>query len=162
MLPDGRSLIETRGCDRFRIKAHGILDGYLVGRVERVEDVSLAEEERLEAEETSSTATVASPIQEIPTATEVSEARKLSTQQLFDQSLEFINRMQANSAPWLHQRIIDAYGNPPDDPALFPYWFASILPISDEEKYQLIKTTTVRERLKIVFVWIKRIERQRW
>jgi hypothetical protein len=99
-------------------------------------------------------------MEEMPTVTEA--ARQLSTQQLLHQGLEFINRMQANSAPWLHQRIIDAYGNPPDDPALFPYWFASILPIADEEKYQLLKTTTVRERLKIVFVWIKQIERQRW
>jgi len=51
MLPDGRSLIETQGLYRFRVRAHGILDGYTVGRVERVEDISLAEEERLEVGE---------------------------------------------------------------------------------------------------------------
>ena len=163
MLEDGRSLIETRGCDRFRIRAHTILDGYLVGSVERVEDVSLAEEERLEAEEMSSATTVRNPMEEeSPTAVDVAEARRLSTQQLLLRGRDFIERMHANSAPWLHQRLIDAYGNQPDDPALFPYWFASILPIADEEKYQLLKTTTVRERLKIVFAWIKRIERHRW
>jgi Lon protease-like protein len=162
MLADGRSLIETRGCDRFRIKAHGILDGYLVGRVEPVEDVSLAEEERLEAEEINLAMSVDSSAEEVPTATEVAEVQQFSTQKLHLKGIEFINNMQANSAPWLHQRIIDAYGGPPDDPALFPYWFATVLPIADEEKYQLLKTTTVRERLKIVFAWIKRIERQRW
>ena len=159
MLPDGRSLIETKGCERFRIKAHGIRDGYLVGRVERVEDVSLAEEERLEASETSSAMLAHSPTEEMPTATDV---HRLSTQQLLLTGFEFVGRMRANSPPWLHQRFIDAYGSPPDDPALFPYWLASILPMADEEKYQLLKITSVRERLKLVVGWIRRIERQRW
>lgn len=163
MLPDGRSLIETRGTTRFRVRAHGVLDGYVVGRVERVEDVSLAEEERLEAEETAAATQPAdSPMEGEANQSDPTDVSRLSTQQLLVSGLDFINRMRANSAPWLHQRIIDAYGGPPDDPAQFPYWFASILPISDEEKYQLIKTTSVRERLKIVVRWIQRIERQRW
>ena len=34
-LPDGRSIVETWGTYRFRIMERGILDGYMVGRVER-------------------------------------------------------------------------------------------------------------------------------
>jgi len=163
MLPDGRSLIETRGINRFRVRAHGTLDGYVVGQVERVEDVSLAEEERLEAEETASVSRLAdSPMEDETTNSAVIDVAKMSTQQLLAKGLDFINRMRTNSASWLHQRIIDAYGGPPDEPALFPYWFASILPIQDEEKYQLLKTNSVRERLKIVVRWIHRIERHRW
>ena len=34
MFPDGRSLVQTCGVSRFRILERGILDGYMVGRVE--------------------------------------------------------------------------------------------------------------------------------
>ena len=154
MLPDGRSLIETRGVSRFKILEHGQRDGYTVARVERVEDVSLTEEERLEAEETSAPTS--------PDADAATQINHLSTQQLLFIGIEFILKMQRNSAPWLHQRILDAYGGPPEDPASFPYWFASILPMDEEEKYKLLLTTSVRERLKITASWIRRIELTRW
>lgn len=38
MYPDGRSLVETWGTWRFRIMERGTLDGYMVARVERIED----------------------------------------------------------------------------------------------------------------------------
>ncbi|KAF8655226.1 hypothetical protein AX16_003133 [Volvariella volvacea WC 439] len=38
MLRDGRSLVEAFGTYRFRIIERGILDGYTVGRIERVDD----------------------------------------------------------------------------------------------------------------------------
>ena len=172
VFPDGRSLIETVGIGRFRVLAHGSVDGYTVGRVEKVEDVSMAEEERLEAEETTA-ALAAIPVPSSPTRTRrlstspgqgQSEVplESMSTQQLLARGIEFIARMQARSAPWLHQRILDAYGRPPMDAALFPYWFASVLPIAEEEKYLLLKTTSVRERLKIVVGWVLRTEGQRW
>jgi len=34
MLPDGRSMVETWGTQRFRVLEHGTLDGYMVGRIE--------------------------------------------------------------------------------------------------------------------------------
>ncbi|KAG8890574.1 hypothetical protein FRB98_007128 [Tulasnella sp. 332] len=39
MLPDGRSMVETKGTYRFRVLERGQLDGYGVGRVERIDDV---------------------------------------------------------------------------------------------------------------------------
>lgn len=39
MLPDGRSMIETVGSSRFRVLETGGLDGYIVGRIEPVDDV---------------------------------------------------------------------------------------------------------------------------
>lgn len=174
MLPDGRSIIETRGLYRFRVLETGTRDGYTVGRVERVEDVSLAEEERLEAEEIrarqdSDTA----PLLEGNAGSNGGQAgargsgnttplETYTTRQLLETSTQFVADMRSNSAPWLHQRILDAYGQPPNDASLFPYWFASVLPISDEEKYLLLTTTSVRQRLKIVVGWIRRLENQRW
>ncbi len=154
ILPDGTSLVETRGMYRFRVRAHGVLDGYAVANVERIEDVTLAEEERMEALEIARPAVeegdVSGQIDRMPTATLLALGR------------EFISRMRGRSAPWLQQRVLDIHGQPPDDAALFAYWFASVLPISDEEKYKLMGTTTVRERLKITASWIRRIESQRW
>lgn len=50
----------------------------------------------------------------------------------------------------------------PEDPAIFPYWFASVLPIDDEEKYKLLTTRSVRQRLQLTAQWVRRVERMRW
>ncbi|KAK3110238.1 hypothetical protein LTR53_015666 [Teratosphaeriaceae sp. CCFEE 6253] len=154
VLPDGTSLVETRGMYRFRVRAHGVLDGYAVANVERLEDVLIAEEERIESTEISR-----SPAGEEDIAGQID---RMPTTSLLALGQEFIARMRARSAPWLQQRVLDVHGQPPEDAALFAYWFASVLPISDEEKYKLMGTTTVRERLKITASWIRRIESQRW
>jgi Lon protease-like protein len=165
ILRDGRSFIESRGIGRFKVRDHAMLDGYNVGRVERIEDVSLAEEGAAEQRET----TMARDYAEIffrehpqtPLPTDIA-IETLSTQQLLDSCTSFVREMREASAPWLRERIIQVYGEPPEDPALFPYWFASVVPIVEEEKYVLLRTTHVRERLKIVYSWIGRIRGQRW
>ncbi|KAK0563846.1 hypothetical protein OC861_004586 [Tilletia horrida] len=48
MLPDGRSMLETVGSYRFRVFETGTLDGYTVGRVERIEDVGPEEDMEME------------------------------------------------------------------------------------------------------------------
>ena len=154
MMPDGRSLIETIGVSRFKVKSWKMLDGYIVGNIDRIDDVSLAEEERLEAIETSAAPASPTDLQ--------GQLDRLSTRELLQIGIAFIAKMRAGSAPWLHERVLAAYGSPPTDPALFPYWFASILPIADEEKYKLLPTTSVREKLKITARWVRRIEAQRW
>ncbi|KAF2444986.1 hypothetical protein P171DRAFT_287054 [Karstenula rhodostoma CBS 690.94] len=165
ILRDGRSFVETRGIGRFRIRKHGLLDGYHVARVERVEDLSLAEEGILEQSETTVAKDFAARFQQdnqdMPLPLDVA-VNQLSTQELLDNCMAFIRQMRDASAPWLSARIVQVYGEPPEDPALFPYWFASVVPIAEEEKYALLRTTRVRERLKIVFSWIRRIRGQRW
>ena len=153
-LPDGRSLIETRGEWRFRVEDYGMLDGYLVGNVERVDDVPLSTEEQLESTETSRPLPPNSDVQ--------AQIDHLSTQQLLQIGTEFIAQMRAASAPWLHERVFSSYGLPPNDPATFPFWFASILPMEDMEKYKLLPTQSVRERLKITAMWVRKIQAQRW
>lgn len=154
MLPDGRSLIETRGVARFRVKEWAVVDGYLVGNIERLRDLFLAEEEQLEASETSACLS--------PTNDLIAQLDYTSTTDLLKIGTDFVSRMRAASAPWVHERVIASYGPPPNDPALFPYWFASILPIADDEKYKLLPTNSVRERLKLTARWVRRIEAQQW
>jgi hypothetical protein len=154
LMDDGRSLIECQGISRFRIKDWGQLDGYIVGNTQRIDDMSYAEEEQVEATETTGPAARQNNLS--------GHLDHMSTVELLRIGINFITTMQAASAPWLHERVLQAYGSPPDDPALFPYWFASILPISEQEKYKLIPTISVRERLKITAKWVRRIEAQRW
>lgn len=156
-LPDGRSFLQCRGVSRFRVLAHGMLDGYSVGRVQKVEDISLADEEQLELREMAAARAAATPEQNTPINLD-----GLSTRELFEIGQTFVQRARERSAPWLQGRIIDVYGGPPEDPALFPYWFASVLPLHEDEKYKLLPVTSVRERLKITARWVHRIEAQRW
>jgi len=152
-LPDGTSLVETTGAYRFRVVAHGVHDGYSVGNVERIDDVPLAEEERLEAEETS---------RPLPEGREPNaDLDYMPTADLFRIGTNFVTKMQERSAHWLQQRTVDTHGRPPNDPATFPFWLAAVLPFHEEEKYKLLATHTVRERLKIIAMWIRRIESQR-
>ncbi|ROT42797.1 hypothetical protein SODALDRAFT_375060 [Sodiomyces alkalinus F11] len=160
---DGRSLIETVGVSRFRVLRHGILEGgYTAAKTERIDDVSVAEEEDREVAETQSRigSTVEDSLSE-PTRgpntaglTYAAESLdRMPTRQLLDFAIAFVRRMQQKSVPWLANRILAIYGECPDDGARFPWWFASILPVKDAEKYRLLETTSVRERLKICCHW---------
>ncbi|PWW75535.1 hypothetical protein C7212DRAFT_296354 [Tuber magnatum] len=154
MYPDGRSDVWTVGVSRFRVKRWGIRDEYIVADVERVDDIPIIEEEAIEALET---ALCLSSAQEAH-----APWMGLPTQTLLHIGHQFVDQMQAVSAPWLHENNILAFGQRPDDPALFPYWLASVLPVTETEKYRLLCSTSVRERLQIVVGWIKRIETHRW
>ncbi|KAI1819329.1 ATP-dependent protease La domain-containing protein [Xylaria intraflava] len=167
---DGRSLLETVGVSRFRIRRHDWLDGYVVANIEKVDDISLAEEESLEASElrrensrveaelessTLGTAdTEESPTAQDPPAT-VSGERfdSMSSRELVDFGVDFVRRMQAESVDWLTDRMLALYGECPANPATFPWWFACIFPVTDSEKYRLLRTLSVRERLKITCRW---------
>lgn len=117
MYPDGRSDIWTVGVSRFRVKRWGIRDDYIVSDIERVEDIPILEEEALEALETSLRIQMSSQ-DLLPPWT------RLSTQSLLQIGHNFVDQMQAISAPWLHENNILAFGQRPDDPAMFPYWSA--------------------------------------
>ncbi|MCJ1277706.1 hypothetical protein MMC21_005520 [Puttea exsequens] len=154
LLPDGRSLIECHGVSTFRVKDWGQVDGYLVGNTQRIDDISIAEEEQIEALETSGSAPAANDL--------VGQLDHMSTAELLQIGTDFIRRMQDRSAPWLHERILSTYGLPPNDPTTFPFWLASILPFSNDEKYKLLQISSVRERLKITAKWVRRVEAHRW
>lgn len=168
---DGRSLIETVGVSRFRVLRHAPLDGYTTAKIERIDDVSVAEEEDREVAETQPQGgdTIDDSLSEQtgdPSTAGLTYAAesldKMSTRQLLDFAVAFVHRMQQKSVPWLANRILVIYGECPDDAARFPWWFASIFPVKDVEKYRLLETTTVRERLKICCRWAIEWESTSW
>ncbi|OJJ58593.1 hypothetical protein ASPSYDRAFT_150949 [Aspergillus sydowii CBS 593.65] len=151
LLPDGRSLLIATGTSRFKVVSWELVDGYHIGKIQRVDDVSVSEEEAQESRET--TAAIETADRNVDGSID-----SMSTQQLFQLALDFVLRERRQGAPWLHPRVLLAYGALPTDPALFPWWFATILPNWDEEKYTLLATTAVRQRLKITARWVKRLE----
>ena len=165
---DGRSLLETIGVSRFEVLEHGIIDGYVVAKIQNINDVGMAEEEELEAAdlrnrrdidtqglETSPRPRSPSPSSRRRTSPQTREdIVGMSTRDLMEYGVDFVRRMREKSAPWLTARMLAIYGECPSDPALFPWWFASMLPVREAEKYRLLKTTSVRERLKMCCGWI--------
>ncbi|KAJ5747537.1 uncharacterized protein N7511_009233 [Penicillium nucicola] len=158
LLPDGRSLVVATGISRFKILDSSMLDGYYIAKTERVDDISLAEEERLESMETSAESTGFSP----EGNTLEPSLDSLSTQQLLLTAREFLTNQRRSGAPWLHPRVMLAYGPIPTDASRFPWWFASIMPISEEEKYRILTAMSVRERLKISARWARQLESRDW
>ncbi|KAI1799922.1 hypothetical protein F4811DRAFT_565157 [Daldinia bambusicola] len=157
---DGRSLIETVGVSRFRVTRHGWLDGYIVGNIEKIDDISVAEEEAIEAEETmrsrgvrelatappspeSSHSEHTVPVRSRPVLVSLEDIETMSTRELVEVGVNFARRVRAQSVAWLNSRVLSIYGECPADPALFPWWLASILPVKEEEKYKLLGTLSV-------------------
>ncbi|KAF3084842.1 hypothetical protein TWF102_011793 [Orbilia oligospora] len=155
MFPDGRSLVETIGTYRFKIVSYTWQDGYPMAMVERIEDIAYADEENMEMMERMLDATPGN-------ATTLASLSHLPTQELHRQGLEFVNSMRTSSTGWFADRIINAYGQPPQDPAIFPFWVATLLPVHEREKYLVLVSTSVRERLKLVTVWMRSMQQRSW
>ncbi|RKF60557.1 LON peptidase N-terminal domain and RING finger protein 1 [Erysiphe neolycopersici] len=169
-LPNDHILIETIGLSRFRVVKYGVRDEYTIGKIEPIYDISVPEEEALEAREALSRDSASDDFEitlddsnesfteNLSSQFNGQRPETMSTRALFEIGFEFVNRMREQSAPWLQKRVFQAYGNCPQDPDLFPWWFASVLPISDVQKYELLSTESVRDRLKICAGWVNEIE----
>lgn len=155
-LPDGRIMLTAVGTHKFKVLRYGMQDGYYCAHTERVDDISLAEEEALEARELAAAASRNNQ------SANSSPLNALSTPQLMQNCMDFLEKQRTNSAPVVRERVNRVFGQPPTDPAIFPYWFANVLPIPDEEAYKIIPLTSVRERLKVAATWPDLLEDSGW
>lgn len=166
LLPDGRSYLECVGVDRFRVLEHGLRDGYHVGRIERVEDMPLSQEKALEELDREQApmyaAQYASYYPHDPPLTQDNFPGLLSTDDLFHYCYRFVQELRAKSDGTFIEKSIRVYGECPDKPDLFPWWFVAVIPkspiFSDQEAYDMLGLTSVRERLKTVYLWTKRLQ----
>lgn len=156
-LADGRSLVETIGTYKFKVIDKGLKDGYDVGRVERIDDISPEEEERIEREELRR-----AEIHNISNPLNNNSIREYTTSELIGISRDFIETLRNGNSPWLLQRLNSVYGDMPDDPSDFSYWVASVIPIDEVEKYRLLELRSVRDRLKLIVEWISSLRDQWW
>ncbi|KDQ28944.1 hypothetical protein PLEOSDRAFT_39101 [Pleurotus ostreatus PC15] len=139
MLNDGRSMVETFGTHRFRILEKGLLDGYVVGRVEP--------------------SSFSAPP---PTRSYRPSFDGPSTLELMDTCKTFLQELERGTAPWVVQRLNNAYGLPPTDPAPFSFWVALVLPIEESEKAKLLPIRSARLRLRVVVGWIEQLRGNWW
>ncbi|GES78069.1 ATP-dependent protease La domain-containing protein [Rhizophagus clarus] len=155
-LTDGRSLVETIGTYKFRVIEKGVKDGYDVGKIERIDDISPEEEERIEREEIrrADIYNTSNPLN--------NPIKEYTTSELIGISRDFIETLRNGNSPWLLQRLNSVYGDMPDDPSDFSYWVASVIPIAEAEKYRLLELRSVRERLKLIVEWISSLRDQWW
>ncbi|KDN51439.1 LON-domain-containing protein [Tilletiaria anomala UBC 951] len=138
MLPDGRSMLETVGSYRFRLLKKGSLDGYTVGRIENIDDLSPPEQADLEA--------------------------SASTAELVDVCMTFVATLRLGSAPWLLTRLNHTYGPMPEahEVERLGYWIALIMPIGEHEKAKLLPICSSRLRLRLVVHWIEQLRQSSW
>ncbi|KAF7433464.1 hypothetical protein PC9H_005416 [Pleurotus ostreatus] len=209
MLNDGRSMVETFGTHRFRILEKGLLDGYVVGRVERIDDEEsdFGEEEESDFEDDnedegtidelihavgtgleplSHARDPSSTVSTVSTSADSSSPGRLlrriassfsappptrsyrpsfdgpSTLELMDTCKTFLQELERGTAPWVVQRLNNAYGLPPTDPAPFSFWVALVLPIEESEKAKLLPIRSARLRLRVVVGWIEQLRGNWW
>lgn len=129
MLEDGRLILETIGTHRFRLVERGIVDGYNVGKIERVDDVSPEQEAALERaaiersehsadEDVSWMDPNPTPNGGVPSRPPMTGNQELTTQQLMQICLGFIKTLRAGSAPWVIERLNRTGASPPFPPRL--------------------------------------------
>ncbi|KAF9221984.1 LON-domain-containing protein [Gyrodon lividus] len=181
MFPDGRSMVETRGAHRFRILERGSLDGYMIGRTERIDDYDddlaewaaenddaaqvvsqLPSPQSLPTHIVSSVSAPAAPVSASSSLTSMSahpSERFFSTSTLLETCHAFLKQLRAGTAPWVVQRFNYTYGpQPPDtDPGAFSFWMGMVLPIDEHEKAKLLPVKSARLRLRMVVGWIEQL-----
>ncbi|KAJ9060206.1 hypothetical protein DSO57_1033354 [Entomophthora muscae] len=154
MLQDGRYMVDAIGSFRFRIIERGVRDGYNIGRIERIEDDD--EDAYTEPQP---------PLPETSVGSypdDCNAVQKPTIQQLQAECVYFVEALKTSSAPWLYQRLNATVGPMPTEASDFSFWMASIIPLDEQEKYEILPVTSTRERLVMVLQWIRRIKEQWW
>ncbi|THH14687.1 hypothetical protein EW146_g5674 [Bondarzewia mesenterica] len=165
MHPDGRSVIETWGTHRFRIMERGTLDGYMVGRIERIDDFpeDLDDNEAslalaIHAGESGPSSSSGNPIVQASAGIFASAPTVVFTNEtLMEFCRNFVDQLQRGTAPWVVQRLNSTYGPMPSDPSAFCFWMALVLPIDEVEKSKLLPIKSPRLRLRLVVYWIEQL-----
>ncbi|KIK48889.1 hypothetical protein CY34DRAFT_797679 [Suillus luteus UH-Slu-Lm8-n1] len=185
MLPDGRSMVETWGTHRFRILERGSLDGYMIGRVEQIDDYEdLFDDWESEIEENADSSSSASSssassgsgqaspsphlfsriMSNLSVPPSPTNPPPLSTAALLQTCHTFLEQLRAGTAPWVVQRLNHTYGpQPPDEnPDAFSFWMGMVLPIDEHEKAKLLPIKSARLRLRMVVGWIEQLNSNWW
>ncbi|KAG8735236.1 hypothetical protein FRC12_018171 [Ceratobasidium sp. 428] len=102
-------MVETFGTFRFRILERGTLDGYLVGRIARIDDYPPKIDAGIERNAMAN-----------PTDSDLSmRLVERSNQDLVNVCWQFINQLRHDTAPWVVQHLNNTYGPMPSDISSF-------------------------------------------
>ncbi|KAF1813009.1 hypothetical protein P152DRAFT_458179 [Eremomyces bilateralis CBS 781.70] len=176
-LQSGRINLQLVGVSRFRtvsVRRHE--DGYLMARIERLQDVSDELEASIEAAEVGSKGEL-----NLSDRTGSGSGRldtkfvqcygqqyfrtlnSLTNAELMKKIHTWIPLYNSWLRPSTRRKIRIAYGDPPlDDPKVLPYWTMHMMPTNQDELYRMLKADTVRERLKLTCRLIDEIGIHEW
>ena len=138
LLSDGRSLVDTVGGRRFRVVERGQRNGYNVGKVEWMDDISPAEEQRLYGSRTPSLPQLQS------------EVHRLVHDMLLPR---LVNRFDLESQLGEMPSIAE-------DAARFAYWLCAVLPLPMDEKYAFLQLDSNWQRYSQLYTALRRLERR--
>jgi hypothetical protein len=105
-------MVETWGTYRFRMLERGTLDGYVVGRIEKVVDFDEEEEDLFTASQ--------------PSGRRGRLDLQPSNEELMAVCHSFLDKLRNGMAPWVVQRLNHTYGPEPKDLGLFTFWMALV------------------------------------
>lgn len=123
---DGRSYIETKATNRFKILERSVQDGYMVGKVQLIED-------------------------EDPNPPQDKEAEKLmeKIRACVNKLVKYADNLQGSNM----KRLLDSLGEMPKPgeatPSEFSFWIASKMPLTPMQSIQLLSMTKATERLRM-------------
>ncbi|KAI8599528.1 PUA-like domain-containing protein [Dissophora ornata] len=171
LLSDGRALVETAGVVRFQVMTYSMMDGYYAATaIELIHDIP--PEQELGLEKAILEAAAAAAAQENAENTRAvlglqdlreKNLETLSRTQLMQILVAYVTYKQEQLGPLATQRLEREFGEMDvDDGQSFSFWVASVLSmVRSYQKYELLKVTSVRQRLLTVLGWIKDIEARR-
>ncbi|PAV20914.1 hypothetical protein PNOK_0354100 [Pyrrhoderma noxium] len=146
----------------------GTLDGYMVGRIERVDDISEDLEEEAEKaiaslssnenDNTQESTSSASP----SSSTQQRSPSPPTTEELMAVCHAFVDQLRNGTAPWVVQRLNNTFGPMPSDVSSFSFWMAQVLPIDEHEKAKLLIIRSAKCRLRLVVHWIEQLNSNWW
>jgi hypothetical protein len=158
ILPDGRSLVETVGRERFEIEQWSVRDGYIVAKTHVLPDL----EPTVYIPPPSAPALTSSVLAADGGAEGLSTMELIFLTRCFVQSLRNVAwtpaaRMRENEVDGVLGRL-DRGG----DAVKFAWWVGSKIPVEEGEGYSLLLQTGVRELFVVIGRWIGEMERQSW
>lgn len=148
------SRIRVAGLSRFRVSSATCTDaGYMLAKIRPLDDISLAEEEDYEVQETAGTT-------DKNVIKSKEDIHRVSTKCLSGLATHVLHRcLNKGKYSWLARSSTSSQLRHPGqyfpyDPVKLPWWFASVAPISDVERFQLLVRRSVRERLQMCWLWM--------
>jgi len=155
MLPDGRSLVETIGRERFQIHEWSFRDGYVIAKITLLPDLEPSVYQHYPDNTLTTAVLTATP------------PETLSTNDLIYLTRRFVQSLR--SVPWLSARLRDneleeqlARLDSRGDAVRFAWWVGSKMPMDEGEAYSLLLQGGVRELYCVLGRWIGEMERQSW
>lgn len=171
MLPDGRSIIETVGTQRFKILEKWDTDGYICAKVQLIKDKTETEINVIENSQRDVISNVVSSVAsssapptfnpqlyqshstESPLQNNIwHQAEKLTLNQLTEQLYILIDTFLSEVDNETKQALLQKVGPFPRErePEKLSFWVSAMLPLTTQLKLDLLSITNTKERLRVL------------